>query len=159
MFLYFYILFSYFPFKFISPAYKHTSIAVNHIICNIRCLNKLVKGYCSYLDLIFSILFFFFFFFKCKTIEFREKCEKNTLNRWGMLMQVILVKLTVQKCKAKITMISCPGINSLKLKTPPKKSNNILPVPAASTAGPCPSTIGRIAVLQQFIINQFIVYT
>ena len=33
-------------------------------------------------------------FFKCKKTEFHEKCKKNTFNRWGKLMQIILVKLT-----------------------------------------------------------------
>ena len=49
---------------------------------------KLVKEYCSYLDLKYL-------FFKCKKTEFAKKCEENTFNRLGMLIQIILVKLTL----------------------------------------------------------------
>ena len=44
--------------------------------------------------LIFSTGILFFIILTWKKIEFHEKCEKNTFNQCGKLMQIILVKLT-----------------------------------------------------------------
>ena len=41
--------------------------------------------------------FLFFIFFKIQENIVSCKCEKNTFNLWGMLMQIILVKLTYCK--------------------------------------------------------------
>ena len=118
----------------------------------------MVKEYCSYLNLkyYYYCYYCYFHFFNARKMNFMRNARKNTFNRWGMLMQIILVKLTLdvtcncQKIK-KIT-VSFPGKTPLKLKQKPKKkkkkkntSNNYHPTPAASTAGPCPT----IAVLQQ----------
>ena len=52
--------------------------------------------------------------------EIHEKCEKNTFNRWGMLMRIILVKLTLyltEKCqREKIFTISFPDKRPVKVK-------------------------------------------
>ena len=44
-------------------------------------------------------LFLVYLFFakkkKYKKIEFHEKCKKNTVDRWCMLMQIIVVKFTL----------------------------------------------------------------
>ena len=51
--------FSSFLFKFISPAYKHPFISLNHVICNTGYLRQTDKEYGSYLDL--KYVFFSFF--------------------------------------------------------------------------------------------------
>ena len=63
-------------------------------------------------------------------------------------MQIILVKLTLyvtEKCqKAKYSPFIC-WQNPLNVKRKPhQKSNNFHAVPAASTAGPCPTIIGLV---------------
>ena len=75
-------------FKFISPAYKHTFITVvNHIICSMDCLQQTGNA-------VILILRFFFHFLKCKIIEYHKNARKFMFNRCGMLMQIVLVKLT-----------------------------------------------------------------
>ena len=99
-------------------------------------------------------------FFKWKKIEFHEKCKNNTFNLWGKLMQVILVKTYIvcyrkmpKKQKFHHLFAEKTPFNVKQLPPPPpppqkkkkkkkKKSNNFHAVPAASTAGPCPTIIG-----------------
>ena len=70
MYFFFHI---FFLFIFVSPAYKHTFISVNNIICNTGCLNKLVKEYCINPDL----KYFAFFFLNARKLNFMKKCEKK----------------------------------------------------------------------------------
>ena len=54
-----------------------------------------------------------------------KKCEKNTINRWGILLQITLVKLKLyitEKCppKNKYFTVSFAGKTPLKFKNVPK---------------------------------------
>ena len=59
-------------------------------------------------------------------------------------MQITLARLTFLQNNAKKITVSFPGKTSLKLKKAPQKPNTFHPVPAASTAGPCPAIIGLL---------------
>ena len=67
-----------------------------------------------------------------------------------MLMQIILVKLTLylsEKCQKKIREKFhrfIPWQNPIKVSKIPPKSNSVNPVPAESTAVPCPTIIGPL---------------
>ena len=63
-------------------------------------------------------------------------------------MRIILIKLTLyltEKCqkRKKHRLISWQNPLKVEINTP-KKSDNFNPVPAASTAGPCPTIIGLL---------------
>ena len=72
----------------------------------------------------------------------------NTFNRWDMLTQIILVKLTLyveKNAKSKNFTVSFPGKTPFKLKImSKKKSNTFHPEPAASTTGPYHTVIGPL---------------
>ena len=65
-----------------------------------------------------------------------------------MLMQIILVKLTLyltdKNAETEQIHRFISRQNSVKVKKIPKKINNFNPVPATSTAGPCPTIIGLL---------------
>ena len=72
-------------------ASKRTFISVNHIICNIGCLKKLVKNIA-----IISILSIIFFqILNARKQNFMKNARKKTFNRWDMLLRIILIKLTL----------------------------------------------------------------
>ena len=72
--------------------------------------------------------------------SFIKNARKNTFNRWGMVMQIILIKLTLyvtekmhRKCTKKETIdkkfkgfMFCP----VKVKTPPPKQKKIKQYPS-----------------------------
>ena len=58
------------------------------------------KKYCSYIDL----KYLFFKFLNARKQNFMKNARKKTFNRWGMLMRIILIKLTLylkEKCQKK----------------------------------------------------------
>ena len=80
--------------------------------------------------------------------------EKNTFNRWGLLMQIILVKLTLyvtekskkKKKKNRNFTVSFPKLKRMPPPPPPKKKKK-KKFPSRTRckqAGPCPTFIGLL---------------